>query len=210
MDELDRSILGLLGADARMSVATLARRLKVARSTIQARLERLEVSGVIAGYTLKLGEGAREGRLRASVLLTIEPRTQAALLTRLKSIAEVERVFTTSGRFDLAAANRLAQHPSAGSGAGPDRGDGGGQGVGKPDPSVHQDRPRRLAAQNGGSQTICGKLRRRMVLITSSRASGGNDPTDPMRPAASRSASPCAVAHTADSSATVRPPAAWT
>ncbi len=101
MDELDRSILGLLGADARMSVATLARRLKVARSTIQARLERLEVSGVIAGYTLKLGEGAREGRLRASVLLTIEPRTQAALLTRLKSSAEVERVFTTSGRFDL-------------------------------------------------------------------------------------------------------------
>ncbi|MDP3264118.1 MAG: Lrp/AsnC family transcriptional regulator [Tabrizicola sp.] len=101
MDELDRNILGLLGADARMSVATLSRRLKVARSTIQARLERLETSGVIAGYTLKLGEGAREGRLRASVLLTIEPRAQAAVLTRLKSIAEVERVFTTSGRFDL-------------------------------------------------------------------------------------------------------------
>ena len=101
MDELDRNILGLLGADARMSVATLSRRLKVARSTIQARLERLETSGVIAGYTLKLGEGAREGRLRASVLLTIEPRAQAAILSRLKSIAEVERVFTTSGRFDL-------------------------------------------------------------------------------------------------------------
>ena len=101
MDELDRNILGLLGADARMSVATLARRLKVARSTIQARLERLETNGTIVGYTLKLGEGAREGRLRASVLLTIEPRAQPAVLTRLKSIAEVERVFTTSGRFDL-------------------------------------------------------------------------------------------------------------
>lgn len=101
MDDLDRNILGLLGADARMSVATLARRLKVARSTIQARLERLETSGVIAGYTLKLGEEARQGRLRASVLVTIEPRAQAAILSRLKSIAEVERVFTTSGRFDL-------------------------------------------------------------------------------------------------------------
>jgi DNA-binding Lrp family transcriptional regulator len=101
MDELDRNILGLLGADARMSVATLSRRLKVARSTVQARLERLETSGIIAGYTLKLGEGAREGRLRASVLLTIEPRSQAAVLTRLRSIAEVERVFTTSGRFDF-------------------------------------------------------------------------------------------------------------
>jgi DNA-binding Lrp family transcriptional regulator len=101
MDDLDRNILGLLGADARMSVATLARRLKVARSTIQARLERLETGGIIAGYTLKLGEEARQGRLRASVLLTIEPRSQAAILTRLKSIPEVERVFTTSGRFDL-------------------------------------------------------------------------------------------------------------
>ena len=101
MDDLDRNILGLLSADARMSVATLARKLKVARSTIQARLERLETGGIIAGYTLKLGEAARQGRLRASVLLTIEPRAQAAILTRLKSIPEVERVFTTSGRFDL-------------------------------------------------------------------------------------------------------------
>jgi DNA-binding Lrp family transcriptional regulator len=101
MDDLDRSIIGLLSADARISVSTLARRLKVARSTIQARLERLETGGVIAGYTLKLGEEARQGRLRASVLLTIEPRGQAAILSRLKAIAEVERVFTTSGRFDL-------------------------------------------------------------------------------------------------------------
>jgi DNA-binding Lrp family transcriptional regulator len=101
MDELDSGILAQLGADARMSVATLARRLKVARSTIQARLERLETGGVIAGYTLKLGEAARQGRLVASVLLTIEPRAQGAILARLKSIPEVERVFSTSGRFDL-------------------------------------------------------------------------------------------------------------
>jgi DNA-binding Lrp family transcriptional regulator len=101
MDELDRGIIGLLGADARMSVATLSRRLKVARSTIQARLERLESTGIIAGYTVKLGENARQGRLRASVLLSIEPRAQAGILQRLKSISEVERVFTTSGRFDL-------------------------------------------------------------------------------------------------------------
>ena len=101
MDDLDRNILTLLGADARMSVATLARKLKVARSTIQVRLERLETTGVIAGYTLKLGEAARQGRLRASVLLTIEPRAQAAILQRLKALPEIERVFTTSGRFDL-------------------------------------------------------------------------------------------------------------
>ena len=101
MDDTDRSILALLGADARMSVALLARRLKVARSTIQARLERLETTGIIGGYTLKLGEAARQGRIRASILISIEARAQAGIVTRLKSIPEVERAFTTSGRFDL-------------------------------------------------------------------------------------------------------------
>ncbi len=101
MDELDRGIIAQLGADARISVAVLARRLKVARSTIQARLERLETSGMIAGYTVRLGEAARQGRIRATVLLTVEPRTQATILTRLKALPEVERIHTTSGRIDL-------------------------------------------------------------------------------------------------------------
>lgn len=101
MDELDRNIIALLSADARMSVATLARRMKVARSTLQARLERLESSGIITGYTLKLGEAGRQERLRASVFMTIEPRAQSAIVTRLRAIPEVERVLTTSGRYDL-------------------------------------------------------------------------------------------------------------
>lgn len=101
MDDLDRAILRLLAGDARMSVATMARKLGTARSTLQARLERLESSGVIAGYTLKLGEAARGARIRASVLLNIETRAQAAILSRLKALPEVEQVHTTSGRVDL-------------------------------------------------------------------------------------------------------------
>jgi DNA-binding Lrp family transcriptional regulator len=101
MDDLDRDILRLLAGDARMSVAVIARKLKVARSTAQARLERLESSGVIAGYTLRLGEALRVGRIRTSVLVSIEPRSQPAILARLKAIAEVERIQTISGRVDL-------------------------------------------------------------------------------------------------------------
>ncbi|WP_446916312.1 AsnC family transcriptional regulator, partial [Klebsiella pneumoniae] len=36
MDEMDRAILSQLSQDARMSVSVLARRLKLARSTVQA------------------------------------------------------------------------------------------------------------------------------------------------------------------------------
>lgn len=101
MDDLDRNIVAQLSRDARMSVTVLARRLKVARSTVQARLERLESSGAIAGYTLRLGEAARTGWIRATVMLTIEPRSQPGILARLKTMPQVERIHTTSGRVDL-------------------------------------------------------------------------------------------------------------
>ncbi len=84
-----------------MSVAVLSRRLKVARSTVQARLERLENTGAIAGYTLRLGEAARASRIRATVLVTTEPRSLPAILARLRVLPQVERIHSTSGRVDL-------------------------------------------------------------------------------------------------------------
>ena len=84
-----------------MLVAVLSRRLKVARSTVQARLERLENTGAIAGYTLRLGEAARASRIRATVLVTTEPRSLPAILARLRVLPQVERIHSTSGRVDL-------------------------------------------------------------------------------------------------------------
>ena len=100
IDETDRALLALLAENARLPVATLARRLGLARSTAQARLDRLEQSGVIAGYALRLGQTAR-APLRATALLQIEPCSGPAVLARLKSLPQVVRVHTTSGRFDL-------------------------------------------------------------------------------------------------------------
>ncbi|MDJ1007902.1 MAG: Lrp/AsnC family transcriptional regulator [Paracoccaceae bacterium] len=101
MDDHDAEILRLLAGNARMPVATLAKRLGLARSTVQARLERLEVTGVIAGYTLRLGEAARARRIRATVLLQVEPRATPQVLARLKALPEVEEAATTTGRVDL-------------------------------------------------------------------------------------------------------------
>ena len=100
MDETDRALLALLSGNARLPTATLARRLGLARTTVQARLERLERTGAIAGYTLRAGPAARPP-LRATVLVSIEPRSGPAVLARLKSLPGVEAVHTTSGRVDL-------------------------------------------------------------------------------------------------------------
>jgi DNA-binding Lrp family transcriptional regulator len=99
-DETDKALLSLLAENARMPVAALARRLGLARTTVQARLEKLEKNGTITGYTLKLG-AAHRPKLRATVLLNVEPRANAAILARLKPLPQVQTVYTSSGRFDL-------------------------------------------------------------------------------------------------------------
>ncbi|KGM88312.1 transcriptional regulator, AsnC family [Roseovarius mucosus DSM 17069] len=99
-DETDRALIALLQENARLPVATLARRLGLARTTVQARLERLENTGVIAGYSVRLSQSVRPA-LRATALVSIEPRSGPAVLARLKSLPQVRRVHTTSGRFDL-------------------------------------------------------------------------------------------------------------
>lgn len=100
MNDTDQRLLNLLGQNARLSVAELARALGLARTTVQARIERLEANGTIKGYTLRLGETAAPA-LRATILLQIEPRSTPEVLSRLKPQTGVLAVHTTSGRFDL-------------------------------------------------------------------------------------------------------------
>ncbi|RVT85506.1 Lrp/AsnC family transcriptional regulator [Rhodobacteraceae bacterium CCMM004] len=101
MDTLDEKILAALAADSSTSTARLGRRFKVARSTVQSRIERLERDGVIAGYTIRLGDAAAVRRIRATVLVRLAGRTLPGVLGRLKAMETVEAAWTTSGRVDL-------------------------------------------------------------------------------------------------------------
>ena len=100
IDETDRALIDLLSADARLPVADLARRLGVARTTVQARIDRLLDRGIIAGFTVRRGNALR-APIRATCLVCIEPRAQSDVLARLKQLSAVETVHTTSGRVDL-------------------------------------------------------------------------------------------------------------
>ncbi|WP_323785569.1 Lrp/AsnC family transcriptional regulator [Thalassovita sp.] len=99
-DEIDTALLALLAENARMPVTALARKLGLARTTVQSRIDRLETNGTITGYTLRLGRKSVP-QLKATALLSIEPRSGPAVLARLKSLSNVVRVHTTSGRFDM-------------------------------------------------------------------------------------------------------------
>lgn len=103
LDELDRNLLALLRMNARESTANLARRLGVARTTVLARLARLERTGVVAGYTVRLGQDLAATGLQACVGITLEPRAGRDVLRRLSKMPEIQLLCTVSGEFDYVA-----------------------------------------------------------------------------------------------------------
>ena len=84
-DDLDQQLISLLQANARTPTADLARKLAVARTTVVARLARLERDGVIVGYT------------------------GPAVVAALQKLTELVQLSSVSGEFDYIA---VLQAPS--------------------------------------------------------------------------------------------------
>ena len=99
--DADRALIALLREDARASTAELARRMGVSRTTVQSRLERLERSGVIAGYSVKLSADYEKNLVRAHILVTALPKLSASVETVLRRIPEVRTLHSVSGSFDM-------------------------------------------------------------------------------------------------------------
>lgn len=100
MDDTDRHLLALLAANARESAAVLARRLRLARTTVVARIARLEREGVIAGYGVRLGTRIEQAAVRAFCGLRVAPRAAAGVVAALERLTEVEEVSAVSGEYD--------------------------------------------------------------------------------------------------------------
>lgn len=103
MDDLDRRLLECLRLDARESTAALARKLRLSRSTVQARLRRLEETGVIAGYTVRLAEDVSARLIRAHVMLSVSPKLAAGVVHALRKMEGVRALHTISGAYDMIA-----------------------------------------------------------------------------------------------------------
>ncbi|MEY8840782.1 Lrp/AsnC family transcriptional regulator [Cribrihabitans sp. XS_ASV171] len=101
--EKDRQLLGILSENARMPIAALARRLGVARTTVQARLDRLEEEGVIAGYALRLSDSYLQGQVRARVMIVLTEKALGRVVQALRDMPEVSAVHSVSGSVDLIA-----------------------------------------------------------------------------------------------------------
>ncbi|MCI0913734.1 Lrp/AsnC family transcriptional regulator [Pseudomonas sp. NPDC089743] len=103
LDDIDRQLIALLQINARESVATLARHLGIARTTVNSRLARLEKGKVITGYGVRLGQRLADGGLQAYVGIKVQPRSGKEVVRRLAAMGQVQQLCAVSGEFDYVA-----------------------------------------------------------------------------------------------------------
>ncbi len=102
MDDLDRKVIELFAHEPRIGVLEASRRLRVARGTVQARLDRLVTSGVVTGWGPDLSPEALGFPVTAFLTLEISQGAgHDVVADHLAGIPEVLEVYTITGTGDL-------------------------------------------------------------------------------------------------------------
>jgi DNA-binding Lrp family transcriptional regulator len=102
VDHLDAALIELLAAEPRVGMLEASKRLRVARGTVQARLERLQGRGVITGYGPEVDPAALGYEVTAFVTLEIrQAGGHDPVAERLAAIPEVLEVHTITGAGDM-------------------------------------------------------------------------------------------------------------
>lgn len=95
IDDVDRKLLLALSADARTSLADLARLVRLSAPSVADRLRRLEERGVVNGYGVDVDPAALGLPLAAWLRIRPVPgnlHKVAALLDEMKEIVECDRI----------------------------------------------------------------------------------------------------------------------
>ena len=101
VDQLDARIIGLLADEPRIGLMEVARRLQVARGTVQARLAKLTERGIVRGFGPELDPHRMGYPLRAFVQLQITQGRLDEAVRVLEDVPEVLEATATSGPSDL-------------------------------------------------------------------------------------------------------------
>lgn len=103
LDSYDEAILQVLSAEGRIAVTELARRVGLSKSPVQARMKRLEDSGIITGYHAALDPISLGRAHVAFVEVRLSDTREAALQAfnrAVQRVAEIEECHMIASRFD--------------------------------------------------------------------------------------------------------------
>ncbi len=106
MNALDKQLLDLLAVNARESISSLALELNVARATVKDRMRRLEDTGVIDGYGVRLNKAYQKRSIAAHVMISVDTSRGDQVLAELKKLIHIRSLYAVSGLYDLIAVLR--------------------------------------------------------------------------------------------------------
>jgi len=103
MDRIDRKILDLLAADARLTGEQIGERVGLSPSAAHRRVKALEESGTILGYRARLSKAARGNPSTVFVQVTLTDQRQATMLAFEEAMArtpQIAEAYLMSGQSD--------------------------------------------------------------------------------------------------------------
>lgn len=101
MDDLDRKILRLLSADGRMTVKDIAARVSLTSPAVSERIKRMERDGVIAGYTVLLGQTQTKGEIDALLSISVPHTDRQYFLSLIESQPGVRQCYHVTGSYSF-------------------------------------------------------------------------------------------------------------
>lgn len=101
LDKTDERLIAALRHNARASLSDLALQLNLSRTTVRARIERLQSKGDILGFSVVLKEDVLRDPVRGLMMIGIEGRGTSRITRQLQGLPEVRAIHTTNGRWDL-------------------------------------------------------------------------------------------------------------
>lgn len=101
LDQLDGRMLRLLRERPREGLLEIARRLGVARGTLQARLDRLTGSGVVTGYGPDMDVAALGHVVQAFTTFEVDQPAREAIAARLRAVPQILEAHVVTGPGDI-------------------------------------------------------------------------------------------------------------
>ena len=101
MNEIDSEILGLLRENSRISITEIAQKTRTSRATVQKRIEYMETTGIITGYTVRIKPNASPNKVQAWMSIMVEGNKATSVIKELRLNPAIQTLHTTNGKWDL-------------------------------------------------------------------------------------------------------------
>ena len=98
-----QALISLLQENSRRPVSDLAKQLGLSRATVQQAMERLEHTGVIQGYTVKINPHYEQRRVSAYIMISVVPQKTSNIVQQIQNHPQLDMLCTSSGQYALMA-----------------------------------------------------------------------------------------------------------